>query len=147
MNNEEKYKYWLDIAEYDFETARAMYISGRYLYVAFMCQQAVEKIVKGLHVLYTGEEADRTHNIARIFNKIFKDPSRILLLKDADLTTKKDHYIEFFAELLFYYISERYPTYKQKLSTSISKQKAKTVLDKTEEVFEWLKSLAQYKKY
>ena len=111
-----------------------------------MCQH-VEKIVKGLHVLYTGEEADRTHNIARIFNKIFKDPSRILLLKDADLTTKKDHYIEFFAELLFYYNSERYPTYKQKLSTSISKQKAKTVLDKTEEVFEWLKSLAQYKKY
>ena len=47
MNNEEKYKYWLDIAEYDLETARAMYISGRYLYVAFMCQQAVEKNSKG----------------------------------------------------------------------------------------------------
>jgi len=42
-----KYKYWLDIAEYDLETARAMYISGRYLYVAFMCQQAVEKNSKG----------------------------------------------------------------------------------------------------
>lgn len=46
MNNREKYEYWLDIAEYDLETARANYGSNRHLYVVFMCQQAVEKIVK-----------------------------------------------------------------------------------------------------
>ena len=53
--------------------------------------------------------------------------------------------MDFFAELLYYYISERYPSYKEKLSVSISKDKAKSVLDRAEEVFVWIKSLNQYK--
>ena len=43
MDVNERYSYWEDIAEYDFETANAMLNSGRYLYVVFMCQQAIEK--------------------------------------------------------------------------------------------------------
>ncbi|BCZ49000.1 hypothetical protein psyc5s11_50670 [Clostridium gelidum] len=53
--------------------------------------------------------------------------------------------MDFFAELLYYYISERYPSYKEKLSVSIYKDKAKGVLDRAEEVFVWIKSLNQYK--
>lgn len=30
---------WADRARYDLETARAMMVSGRYLYVLFCCQQ------------------------------------------------------------------------------------------------------------
>lgn len=59
MDNKEKYGYWEDIAEYDLGTAEAMLLSGRYLYVVFMCQQAVEKLVKGLFVLHKGEEPPR----------------------------------------------------------------------------------------
>lgn len=44
----EDVKRWLDIAAYDKVTAEAMYKSGRYLYVLFMCQQAVEKTLKGI---------------------------------------------------------------------------------------------------
>jgi hypothetical protein len=47
----------------------------------------------------------------------------------------------FFAELLAYYISERYPSYKEKLSESIKQDKAQQVLEKTKKVFTWLKSL------
>ncbi|MBN6204897.1 HEPN domain-containing protein [Ralstonia pickettii] len=47
----------------------------------------------------------------------------------------------FFAELLAYYISERYPSYREKLSLTIKKEKAKEVLDKTKEVYIWLESL------
>ncbi len=39
MTPEEKVEHWLDIAEYDLETAAAMQKSGRYLYTVFMCQQ------------------------------------------------------------------------------------------------------------
>lgn len=146
MNNREKYEYWLDIAIYDFETAMANYNSGRYLYVVFMCQQSIEKLTKGIHVLYTGREADRTHNIARIFTKIFSDEANKQLVKDEEFEEMSKEYMEFFAELLFYYISERYPNYKKKLSESITKEIAKNVLDKTKEVFTWLESLNQYKK-
>ena len=55
MDSIEKYSYWEDIAVYDLGTAEAMLNSGRYLYVVFMCQQAVEKITKGLFILYNGK--------------------------------------------------------------------------------------------
>lgn len=38
--------YWIERAEYDLETAKAMQQTGRYLYVGFMCQQTVEKALK-----------------------------------------------------------------------------------------------------
>lgn len=136
MNNEEKYDYWEDIAIYDLETAEAMLLAGRYLYVVFMCQQAVEKLVKGLFVLYKDEEPPRTHNIWNIFDRIFH-------IDKFGEKEKQDteNYFSFFDELLAYYISERYPSYKQKLSQSITEEKATEVLIKTKEVFAWLKSL------
>ncbi len=136
MNNEGKYDYWEDIAIYDLETAEAMLLSGRYLYVVFMCQQAVEKLVKGLFVLYKGEEPPRTHNIWNIFDRIF-DIDKFVEKEKQDA----EKHFSFFDELLAYYISERYPSYKQKLSQSITKEKATEVLIKTKEVFAWLKSL------
>jgi len=39
-------KYWLDLSEYDFETAQAMLQSKRFLYVGFMCHQSIEKSLK-----------------------------------------------------------------------------------------------------
>lgn len=42
----EKFDYWERKATYDLETARIMLQTGRYTYVVFMAQQAVEKIVK-----------------------------------------------------------------------------------------------------
>lgn len=36
---DEKVAYWLDLAEYDLETAMAMLETKRFLYVGFMCHQ------------------------------------------------------------------------------------------------------------
>lgn len=136
LNNTEKYLYWEDIAEYDLKTAEAMLESGRYLYVVFMCQQAVEKLVKGLYVLYKDEEPPRTHNIWNIFDMIF-DIDELMKLQPLEL----EEYFSFFDELLAYYISGRYPSYKNKLSKLVNEDKAIEILDKTKEVFIWLKSL------
>ena len=46
-----KYDYWFELAEYDLETAKAMLTTRRVLYVGFMCQQTIEKSLKGLYVL------------------------------------------------------------------------------------------------
>jgi len=48
MIQQEKFEYWLETAEYDLETAGAMLNSGRWLYVIFMCQQAIERLNNGL---------------------------------------------------------------------------------------------------
>ena len=58
-------KKWLERAKYDLETAKAMLKSGRYLYVAFMCQQSLEKILKGI-ILENGGEVLRTHSLVRL---------------------------------------------------------------------------------
>ncbi len=136
MNNQEKYDYWEDVAEYDLGTAEAMLFSGRYLYVVFMCQQAVEKLVKGLFVFHKGEEPPRVHNIWIVFDRIYNMDD---FAEDEKEIIEK--HLSFFDELLAYYISERYPSYKEKLSESITKEKASEVLIKTKEVFSWLKSL------
>ncbi len=69
MDKKEKVEYWLDIADYDLETAKSMLQSGRYLYVVFMCQQAIEKVIKALYVNTFDAEAPRSHNLAFIFTK------------------------------------------------------------------------------
>ena len=40
---DDKVKYWLELSDYDLETALAMLNSKRYLYVGFMCHQIIEK--------------------------------------------------------------------------------------------------------
>jgi len=72
MSAQEKFDYWLDIAQYDLQTAEAMLTSGRWLYVAFMCQQAVEKLVKGLFVLYLDDDVPRVHNIRTVIKQYEK---------------------------------------------------------------------------
>lgn len=134
MDAVEKYLYWEDVAEYDLETAEAMSNSGRYLYVVFMCQQAIEKITKGLFVYYNGEEPSRTHNILSVFEKIqFIDAQKPKV--------KLNGYKDFFEELLAFYISERYPSYKERISTIVDQKTAMDILVKTKEAFVWLKSL------
>ena len=46
MTTEEKVKYWVELSDYDFETAKVMLATKRYLYVGFMCHQVIEKILK-----------------------------------------------------------------------------------------------------
>ena len=117
--------------------------TGRYTYVAFMSQQAVEKLVKGLFVLYTNREPVRTHNIWVVFKELMEKEQ--FKVQNGNLSEKVEKYKPFFSDLLFYYIAERYPDYKQQLSSNITEIRAKEVLNKSEEVFEWLQSLSRYK--
>ena len=43
MTKEEKIAYWLDLADYDIETAEGLFVVKRWLYVGFMCHQVIEK--------------------------------------------------------------------------------------------------------
>lgn len=47
---ESKIKYWLELSDYDIDTAEAMLQSKRYLYVGFMCHQTIEKIFKAYFI-------------------------------------------------------------------------------------------------
>jgi HEPN domain-containing protein len=127
MTVQEKMEYWLDIAEYDLETAKSMFKSRRYLYTVFMCQQALEKMIKAHYILEKGKEAPRSHNLSYL----------------AGLTALNldESQLSFFDRLTAFYIQGRYPTYKEKLSKATNRTQAKSYLKQAKEMFGWLKSL------
>jgi HEPN domain-containing protein len=127
MDKKEKVEYWLDIADYDLETAKSMLKSDRYLYVVFMCQQAIEKVIKAVYIHIRDEEPPRSHNLAFIFNKL-----------GVGMTTER---LDLFNKLSAHYINNRYPEYKGKLSSSLAKTEAEQYLTNTEDAYKWLKSL------
>ncbi|MEA4884368.1 MAG: HEPN domain-containing protein [Clostridia bacterium] len=55
--------YWVDIADYDLETAKAMLVTERYLYVGFMCHQTIEKLLKAYYVRTINDTPPYTHNL------------------------------------------------------------------------------------
>jgi HEPN domain-containing protein len=131
MTTEEKYEYWLDIAEYDLESANTMFLGGRWLYVVFMCQQAIEKLVKGLYILYVDDDVPRLHNINDILSRFSSE---------LPFTISEDQ-LNFFDRLSRYYLNNRYPEYIKKLSMQTMQSEAKEVLEKTKEEFKWLLTL------
>lgn len=146
MNSKEKYEYWLEAAKYDLESARVMMNGGRYMYVVFMSQQSIEKLTKGIYTLYTDNEAPMIHNIWNIFKHLKKEINFEEYLPIEEFEENLHRYKSFFAELLSYYISGRYPSFKERISSSIDSSRAGRVLMNTEEVFAWIESLSQYKK-
>jgi HEPN domain-containing protein len=94
---------WLERSNYDLETAKAMLDAGRYLYVAYMCQQAIEKLLKAI-IAQHGKENLPIHNLNRLAE--FAELRRELAAEQVDLL----------AELTAYNIEARYGDYKESLS-------------------------------
>lgn len=133
MTNIEKYEKWLEMAEDDLDTAEVMLKSNKYIYVSFMCEQAIEKLAKGIYVYEFDKEAPYTHNIS-------------IVLKDIEKVTNTDEYKEYetlFATLTSFYIIGRYDVYKQKVSQNLDKKSSTELLNKSKEAFVWLKSLQE----
>ena len=120
-------KNWLALAEYDFETAKAMMKSGRYLYVAFTCQQTIEKALKALYVKEKEEPPPYTHNLIRLAEELS-------IGKQIDEETNR-----FLERLNSYYIQSRYTEEIYQISKSLDKKSAQEILSKTGELFKWLK--------
>ena len=66
---DDKAQYWIEISDYDLETAEAMLQSERYLYVGFMCHQAIEKIFKAFFTKLKSETAPFSHSLSYLAKK------------------------------------------------------------------------------
>jgi HEPN domain-containing protein len=123
-----KIQYWIDISDYDLETADAMLETKRYLYVGFMCHQVIEKIFKALYVKNRETIPPYTHNLKTLFDEGgFED---IL----------SDEWLIFISEITPLNINARYPRYKEELLRILTPKKCKEVLHKTKELQKWIKS-------
>jgi HEPN domain-containing protein len=126
--NEKTIKNWISLSDYDIKTAKAMLDSGRYLYVTFTCQQAVEKILKAIFVQNEGKTPPYIHNLTTLSSLLFSEDE---LTKDQE---------EFIAVLNAFYLKTRYSEQILTLSQDIDRLKAETIFQKTNELLSWLKS-------
>jgi HEPN domain-containing protein len=129
MGKSEKIKYWVDIADYDLKTAKAMLDTKRYLYVGFMCHQVVEKILKALYTKLKNDTPPYTHNL------LFLSQECGLI---ADMEESK---INFLKELLPLNIEARYPSYKDYVYKKLRISKTEEMFDKTKEFLKWIKGM------
>jgi len=121
-------KYWVEIAEYDLITAKAMLESGRYLYVGFMCHQSIEKILKAIYVIRIKEMPPRIHNLARLI-KLTELQEEISL-----------EYLELIQELNPLNIASRYPDQELEILVDLNFDYSKKLLERTGRLFQWLKT-------
>ncbi|MCF7912465.1 MAG: HEPN domain-containing protein [Candidatus Cloacimonetes bacterium] len=123
--------YWLELAEYDLETAKAMLKTDRLLYVGFMCHQTIEKALKGYYVFVVKEPPVFTHRLTFFTEKTGLEDKLTELQKD------------FIDELEPLNIEARYPTYKEKLLKSLTKERCHLIIAKTEEFLAWVRKKMQ----
>ncbi|OGB87693.1 hypothetical protein A3H38_03705 [candidate division WOR-1 bacterium RIFCSPLOWO2_02_FULL_46_20] len=123
-------RYWIEHSEYDLKTAEAMYKSRRYLYVTFMCQQAIEKILKAIITTISSEAPPKIHNLVRL--------AELAGIK-MNLDQKQ---IDLLASLTPFCIEVRYADYQEKISKLTKRKLAREYLSKTKELYKCLRKMA-----
>ena len=115
-----KRKEWFKLALYDLETAKAMFETGRYRYVPFMCQQAIEKALKG--IISEKMNPPRIHDLVRLINLagIELSSEEILMLdKISSLYTR----IRYFStETISRFSAEKYLKFTEELCQRLLKE-------------------------
>jgi HEPN domain-containing protein len=101
--------------------------TGRYLYVLFCCQQAIEKMLKALIAKRTRVLPPRLHNLMR-------------LAEVASLTVPEDT-AHLFRRLSDFYIASRYPAELDEAALTIDPSQARQTYAATEEALRWLSSI------
>jgi len=128
LTTEDKFEYWLNYARNDLDSADFMLKSGRWFYTLFMCQQAIEKLTKGLYILYIDDNVPRLHDINSILDRFREKVPEQLSEERAKL----------FDTLSQFYLRSRYPDYTSALASLTTQETAQAIYEKSKEAFQWL---------
>lgn len=124
----DKVTYWIEMSDYDFDTAKAMLETKCYLYVAFMCHQTIEKILKAYWSKVLEEPPLKVHSLSRLAEKSGLDK---------DMSEEQKDFID---ELEPLNIEARYPSYKERLMKSLTPDRCKELIEQTDKLRIWIKS-------
>jgi len=116
---------WIAGAEYDWETAKHMLKTRRYIYVVFMCHLSLEKILKAHVEIVENKFPPKIHDLESLAERVnLAIPSPlnkiVLELNKASVPT-------------------RYPEDLQRSLADYTKEYCKRILKETKETLQWLK--------
>ncbi len=139
MNHEEKYGYWLLLADYDLETIDVLIEGRRWVYVVSLCQQAVERQIKGMYVYCCNTEAPKTHNVNFLFSKVAGqlEPSTPEARRFKE---GRNDCEDFLVDVMYYYMSDYPFSYKNISSRFVEREVALELYEKTKSQIAWLRS-------
>jgi len=122
-------KYWIDLADYDLATAKDLYKSKRWIYVAFMCHQVIEKTLKAYWCAKKGSDSmPYIHNLLR-------------LAEGSELKEQmSEDQLSFIDIMIPMNIEARYPDYKASVAAGLNAERCQTIITKTSELQLWIKS-------
>lgn len=126
MSDENIIKAWFEIAEEDFSAAEWMHKGGRWLYAAFECHQAIEKMIKGYWIAVRDDNPPLLHNHERI-------------LMGCGLHNKlTEEQVKFLEQMQPMYIAGRYPQYKRKIAAAVNEKTSEHFINQTREFLQWI---------
>lgn len=120
--------YWIEMSDYDFDTANAMFETKRYLYVGFMCHQVIEKMLKAYWSNVLEEPPLKIHSLSRLAEKSGLDKHM------------SEEQLDLIDALEPLNIEARYPSYKERLMKSLNADRCKELIKQTDELRLWIKN-------
>ncbi|MCD6471786.1 HEPN domain-containing protein [Candidatus Aerophobetes bacterium] len=116
---------WFKQADYDINTAEAMFKTERYIYAVFMCHLSIEKALKGLYAKNLQKNPPKTYDLNYLSKKI-----NLSLPKGLQ---------SFMNNLNDLSVPTRYPDEIETLLKQYNKVRVKDVLKMSRELLLWLK--------
>lgn len=123
----DKVTYWIEMSDYDFDTANAMLATKRYLYVGFMCHQVIEKMLKAYWSSVLEEPPLKIHSLSRLAERSGLDKEM------------SEEQLDFIDEIEPLNIEARYPSYKERLLKSLTAERCEKLITRTDELKTWIK--------
>ena len=126
MDRKDLVQAWLDQVHEDISAAECLLQGGHWLYVAFLCHQALEKVLKAYYLATHDDDPPYTHSHGRLLD--------ICGLTD-ELPPENLRFIDFMVPM---YIKARYPQQKLVAARLLDKETCLYIIDKTKELTQWI---------
>lgn len=129
VENNEKIKYWIEIAFDDLDSAAIMLEKKKFLQSGFYCHQSAGKIFKGYFIYTKNEDPPYTHNLIKLskesgIDKLFDENQKNLINILMPLN-----------------IEARYPDAKNAILKALNNKKTEEIYNRTEDLIKWIHKL------
>ena len=108
--------------------------------MAYLCQQALERQLKGMYVYYNDAEAPKTHNLNFLFSRITASDKFVTQADQARFSARRNECEDFLADAMFYYMSDYPFSYKNITSRFVDRDAALSLRSRTRDFVAWLRS-------
>ncbi|TAL67620.1 MAG: HEPN domain-containing protein [Bacteroidetes bacterium] len=116
---------WIAQADYDMDTAQAMFEAGRYIYCIFMIHLSMEKTLKGLWSKNFKQDAPKTHDLIYLVNKLQINPPEEIYNTISEIDEVS--------------VPTRYPEILKTLIQGYPKERTENIFNKSKKVLGWLR--------